>query len=693
MVVQNTPGGAVKIVTGGQTQVATAGVAQTSAGAFSPPSGTGFIHITAGAMDGAARNPTASEVPGFGGVTVSGIPTSGQVPIASSGVAAAWGTLTVGASGVTGGTAGQVFITNSTPQSAWTSLVSVELTHGRFTSGGSGSDFKTVIGPVVGSETTAAGLWLIGNATSPSGSNTALSSDGVSTYVNAPGGGNICYYSGGAALISVWNTVSISLNVDPIVWYDGRTPAIAQNTAGSDHATANMTITTQAPYPIAATNLTAGDLIVNVPASVGAGTKRGGLVVEYNGTVCTRLGGFSNGTYGALWCMDGGTPTSTNYTFLGRTNETYFGVPTAGTMYFGFANTHFPLIMTQSSVAIGDFNQSIVTFDAMTAAAVMHFTETASSASIIYDPRTSDAVAHDLKLTTQGPWASATTNKSPGNFVVQTPLPITGAGFYGGMVWNRGDGTPGWRLGYYGGPDLTYTGMWFEDGGTPSSTGYAFLGTATRTDLNAATNLNLCIGSAYQLVITGTTSMNMIANANINNLTFGITARTSDVATGALTIQAPYAYTSATGTNRKPGDLILDVGPATNSGTTDAYVIGSRNGSNMWRLGPLVGSVTTWYALYPAGVTANANNWNLTADIAGTTLGLSASTNVNIAIANTNVAVVSSTSVEFSQQILCDQIAAPSTPAGGKFTIYMDSGDGKLKAKSPNGTVTTLAAI
>ncbi len=41
--------------------------------------------------------------------------------------------------------------------------------------------------------------------------------------------------------------------------------------------------------------------------------------------------------------------------------------------------------------------------------------------------------------------------------------------------------------------------------------------------------------------------------------------------------------------------------------------------------------------------------------------------------------------------IVLSAVAEPATPAAGKFVIYMDVADGKLKAKGPSGTVTPLA--
>lgn len=63
-----------------------------------------------------------------------------------------------------------------------------ETAHGRITAGGGGSDFKTVIGPCVGSETTTSCIYLIANAASASASNWFAQSDGSNSFLNSIGG-------------------------------------------------------------------------------------------------------------------------------------------------------------------------------------------------------------------------------------------------------------------------------------------------------------------------------------------------------------------------------------------------------------------------------------------------------------------------------------------------------------------------
>ncbi len=152
--------------------------------------GTGFWHSTSGTLDSAARlvnlsTDTTGILPltdlAQGGALTNEVLTWTGTQWAGS------STISTGPSGITPGTAGQILVSNATPQTAWTSLILYETTHGRFTSGGSGSDFKTVIGPLVGGETAEAAVYMLPAATAASGTNFSLYSD-ASTFLgfNSP---------------------------------------------------------------------------------------------------------------------------------------------------------------------------------------------------------------------------------------------------------------------------------------------------------------------------------------------------------------------------------------------------------------------------------------------------------------------------------------------------------------------------
>lgn len=182
--------------------------------------GTGFLHATSSVLDGAARavNLTSSDV------TFSS--TAGQV-LQSSGTGNIWVSTVGTANTVTPGTPGQVYITNSSTVADWTSLISVELTHGRLTSG-TGSDVKVIMGPYPGSET------ILGAITFGGINPVGLLSDGTNVTLQAVGGWGITWQAGGnlyassGVNFSVGNTftngvVNLVANNQPILQLAGGT--------------------------------------------------------------------------------------------------------------------------------------------------------------------------------------------------------------------------------------------------------------------------------------------------------------------------------------------------------------------------------------------------------------------------------------------------------------------------------------
>lgn len=79
--------------------------------------------------------------------------------------------------------------------------------HGVGKFGGGGTDFAAWLGPLVGFETTNAGLWLLGNAQTASAANVAIYSDASHVYINGQTTGftlNLSW-AGGAGMI-IWTT-------------------------------------------------------------------------------------------------------------------------------------------------------------------------------------------------------------------------------------------------------------------------------------------------------------------------------------------------------------------------------------------------------------------------------------------------------------------------------------------------------
>jgi hypothetical protein len=88
----------------------------------------------------------------------------------------------------------------------------------------------------------------------------------------------------GLSIASLGSAVYQPVPVGLLTWQAADTaPGLAQTTPSSDVVTSNLTLTTQAPYASAATNITPGNFVENIPAPVGAGAN-GQYVYQYGGT-------------------------------------------------------------------------------------------------------------------------------------------------------------------------------------------------------------------------------------------------------------------------------------------------------------------------------------------------------------------------------------------------------------------------
>jgi hypothetical protein len=109
------------------------------------------------------------------------------------------------------------------------------------------------------------------------------------------------------------------------------------------------------------------------------------------------------------------------------------------------------------------------------------------------------------------------------------------------------------------------------------ATSAATVSTLCQRDNQGAINLSGPNGSAkYEgsITVTPSSSFNLIQ-----------TTQGSDIATNNLTIQSQGAFASATGSNRKPGDINLVINTPSNSGTTDGFVNVKISGATRISLG------------------------------------------------------------------------------------------------------------
>ena len=191
------------------------------------------------------------------------------------------GAFTIANTGVTTftpGTAGQIYVSNATPTAGWTSLISYETTHGRFTAGGGGSDYKAVIGPYVGSETMGSAAWLLPNATAASATNYFARTDGTFLYLNDPfGNGSIYFYSAGSTQLASLSSSLLSLNSAALsLNSSATTPSIQSGTSAT-----SLTVGTNKS---GASLILQGDAATTVQTLASTGTELANLTTPTAGT-------------------------------------------------------------------------------------------------------------------------------------------------------------------------------------------------------------------------------------------------------------------------------------------------------------------------------------------------------------------------------------------------------------------------
>lgn len=489
---------------------------------------------------------------------------SGLATIDNSGVIGF--TSTVPSGGISPGTAGQIFVSNATPTAVWTSLISYETTHGRFTSGGGGSDYKAIFGPTVTEETSTASLWLLPNATAPILTNVSLRSDGASLYVNAQSG-NIYFYQGLSQLVMqlIPGSYMALQDLPSILWSSSAVaPNITQSAATSDVAPQNLYLVPQAPYVSAVTNIDSGTVQITLPASIGAGSSSygRGLLINYAGTEIISLGTYAGGGYGGIWFAAGGSHTSTNYAFLGSSSSSYFNASTSliftigGSTYPGLLDiNHFSLGSTYSSYAfqweVGSLGNT----------GIQHFTTNATSPTLVVDQCIADVTPVNLKIKGQYAYSGATTNAH---------------GTSGSVIVDLGPPTHGTIEAYF---QVTRNAAAIAQLGvnkTSNTYGQLWLGTTTFTDSNpilvsdASTfaYMNVPNGISAWGVIAGNASFLLYITTAQNVMYWGGSGAGSPIAFTWSTATTPLIQggTSATsltvGTDNASGELIFQAGSA-----------------------------------------------------------------------------------------------------------------------------------
>lgn len=514
--------------------------------------------------------------------SVTNTPTTGQVLTATGTSTAAWQTPSTVASGVTPGSNGQIYITVG-GISAWTSLISTDTTYGKFVAGGQGGNYKAIIGPYPGAEASFSSIHFLAPATTPTSGNYAFASDGSTLYGNAAA--SIIFSIATAQTVAV---VPTGLTFVGTV----ATPTINQSIVASDIAPQNLKISAQAPFAAASVNLLPGHTVINIQSAVGAGNLLGGVDITYANNQMISMGtygGVAGGSYGytAIW-FGGGAPGAGNYAFLGDRSQTSTYLNGGSNLYFAISGSVSAGHWRSTDLTLGSTAGSgPISFSFGTPAApvmVFGFGGTGAVTAQIYTLAPSnDVAAANLYLGAQGPFASATVNRHPGQLTAQVPTPLGANDFYGGLLVQAASGpTPLVRVGHYGGPDVTYAAIYFMDAGTPSTTNFGFLGSQSFTYLNVAAAGSVVfsvngsaasgIANAYSGAGAGTWTMiggSGVGNFNVGtNVAAGITSLMGGTSVLCLSVAAP-GSTAGTGTTTITGAQIHTVRKTGSNFTVD----------------------------------------------------------------------------------------------------------------------------
>lgn len=183
------------------------------------------------------------------------------------------------------------------------------------------------------------GAQVLLNNSTPSPTWTTISGD---VSVSNTGSTSVLSLTGSSSAINIAATGNV------LTWAAATTaPGLAQTTAASDVATANLTLTPQPPFASASTNPVGGNCIIALSTTI-TGNSRPYLQIKYGSTTEWYLGPlFSSGGATAGIYYGGSTPSASNYivgansttTFINAGSGNTIGLQIAGTTVLGISST------------------------------------------------------------------------------------------------------------------------------------------------------------------------------------------------------------------------------------------------------------------------------------------------------------------------------------------------------------------
>ena len=303
------------------------------------PSGTGFVHITGGVVDAAARavNLSGADVTSTLGVTNGG---TGAATLTAHAVLLGEGTSAVAFAGP--GTTGLPLVAQGVSADPIFAVLGVAGGGTGLSTVGSNGQILTVV--------SGAPAWAA-NAGSTTWSND-LSGNGTTTNTNQYVS-SLSFSSAAAG-----GTIAVNGTNTTLQWASGGTNAGLSQASTSGATGANLTIASQAST---ANPGTGGNVVLSVPAKVGAGSVAY-VVIQGGGNPHALIGGWNNSDAGAgaLW-LGNVTPSTSNYAvFSDGTSATQFACPTGGTWYLLIGNGgNSPVTGTTNGVQLFSTTQSL----------------------------------------------------------------------------------------------------------------------------------------------------------------------------------------------------------------------------------------------------------------------------------------------------------------------------------------------
>ncbi len=484
---------------------------------------------------------------------------------------------TIPTGGIAPGTSGQIFITNGTPAADWTSLISVDVSHGLFTAGGSGTDYSAAIGPRPSHPDQDAMLWLMVNGSTPNDTNWTLDFDGTKLNINSPG--NLLFSTGATTVLaSIESThgkftsggsgTDTSVTIGPYIGSESSYSALYMTPNGSSASASSLvffrgggTVGINAP----------GSDTIYLQGSNLAYFVNGGVVkaqVEFTHGKITAGGGGSDtlATIGpltgfettdvALWLLQNGVArTSGNYAIEANSANLYLQAPSTA-IYFNIGGAGSASLTT----SVLTLTAPSIQFNTGVSAAVIG--TNAASATLTLQ---ADAAANVIQFAggTQSGVPLGANMASGGH--IRTP---------NNFIWNgrNAANSADFSIFYLDSSNqLTFGDLSLAANLIRGTSNYLDSGNLYFRDTGPATVIH------WTLASTGASSATV--SEGVTSFNLGYMARSSDLATYNLTIQGQYAFATATGTNRTPGNLIFDIGAPTNGGTTVAQFVWTQNAS------------------------------------------------------------------------------------------------------------------